>query len=142
MPIIIFCLRRELLWHAFVEFLSSAIPSVDIHRLKYWIYNIVTSWISNKPKNTSSNIISHTGKGHGDPEKIPRNKLLRCNICKQSPIVLPTAAGCDHYFCYYCITATLISTSGEDFLCPDCSSQLKKEYIDSPVHYKHKIDGI
>ena len=135
-------LRRELLWHAFVEFLSSAIPSVDIHRLKYWIYNTVTGWFSNTPRNTDSKIISQSRKGYGGPEQIPRNKLLRCNICKQSPIVLPTAAGCEHYFCYYCITATLISTSGEDFLCPDCKSQLKKEYIDSPAHYKHKMDGI
>ena len=125
-----------------MEFLSSAIPSVDIHRLKYWIYNTVTGWFLNNTKNTASKITSESRKGFVGPEKIPRKKLLRCNICKQSPIVLPTAAGCDHYFCYYCITATLISTSGEDFLCPDCNSQLKREYIDPPSNYKHKMAGI
>ena len=116
---------RELLWHSFIELLTSVLPTINIHELK--------SWVVKKLK-----------LNHATNEKLPSEQraLFRkrptgtvgdvyyCEICRKSPVILPCTSGCEHMFCYYCIAANLeaVGENGE-FLCPACSVYLKKNLL-------------
>ena len=122
--LIIFCCR-ELLWHSFIELLTSVLPTINIHELK--------SWIVKKLK-----------VNHATQEKMPDGQRALfpkratgtvgdfhyCEICRKSPVILPCTSGCEHNFCYYCIAANLdaVGQNGE-FLCPACGVYLKKNLL-------------
>ena len=61
-----------------------------------------------------------------------KENSLQCQICKESPIILPTSGGCGHYFCYYCIASNLEAVGDEGFTCPVCSKYLKKDNMNFP----------
>lgn len=98
-------LTRELLWHGLMELFTLGIPMINYHYLKQRIRQL---WNYRKQ------------------DRIKRsfpimNESTVCVYCKEKPI-LPTHAGCEHIFCYYCLQANF--TAMKMLLCPECNTEL------------------
>ena len=135
--VILFFYFRELLWHTFIELLTSVLPSINIHLIKTWVKK--TIGINNASYNNEKTL--HTDVQYKDSNRkhniIQKQPLLECKICKESPIILPSSAGCGHYFCYYCIAANLGAVGDEGFACPVCGMYLKKEKMNLPTSVRN-----
>ncbi|XP_047361205.1 peroxisome biogenesis factor 2 [Vespa velutina] len=110
-------MTRELLWHGLMELFTLGIPMLNYHYLKQKIRRF---WYHNKKD--------------GIKKTFPiMNESTVCAYCKEKPI-LPTHAGCEHVFCYYCLGANF--TAMKIFLCPECDTELHdcdmKNYIAVP----------
>lgn len=98
-------MTRELLWHGFMELFTLGIPMLNYHYLKQTIGRF---W-----KNKSRDKVKRT---------FPiMNESTVCTYCKERPI-LPVHAGCEHVFCYYCLSANF--TAMKMFVCPECDTEL------------------
>ncbi|KAI4503136.1 hypothetical protein M0802_002180 [Mischocyttarus mexicanus] len=98
-------MMRELLWHSLMELFTLGIPMINYHYLKQKIKRF---W-NNK-----------------NQDRIKRsfpimNESTVCAYCNEKPI-LPTHAGCEHIFCYYCLQANF--TAMKMLLCPECNTEL------------------
>lgn len=110
-------MTRELLWHGLMELFSLGIPMLNYHYLKQKIRRF---WYRNKQD--------------GIKRSFPiMNESTVCAYCKEKPI-LPTHAGCEHVFCYYCLSANFAATN--IFICPECDTELvdcdMKNYVAVP----------
>ncbi|CEG68793.1 hypothetical protein RMATCC62417_04985 [Rhizopus microsporus] len=104
-------LNRQMVWHAFTEFLLFLVPLVNIEKLKLKAMHMLL------PK---SFILS---KGY---DQLP---LDQCAIChendngKDFAIHNPYETNCGHTYCYYCIQSKL-STVGDEWLCLRCGQKV------------------
>ena len=130
--ILLFCIGpyyflhcRELLWHSFIELLTSVLPTINIHELKSWIVRKVK--LNNTPQKKLQS--EHRELFQKTPTDTVGD-VYYCEICRKSPVILPCTSGCEHKFCYYCIAANLdaVGENGE-FLCPACGVYLKKNLL-------------
>ncbi|KAK2581237.1 hypothetical protein KPH14_008030 [Odynerus spinipes] len=107
-------MTRELLWHGLMELFTLGIPMLNYHYLKQTIRRLWNSKSRGGIKRTYPIM----------------NDSTVCAYCKERPI-LPTHAGCEHIFCYYCLCANF--TAMKVFLCPECDTELHdcdmKNYI-------------
>ncbi|XP_015174928.1 PREDICTED: peroxisome biogenesis factor 2 [Polistes dominula] len=98
-------MTRELLWHGLMELFTLGIPMINYHYLKQRI-----RWLWTNRKQDSIK------------RSFPiMNESTICAYCKEKPI-LPTHAGCEHIFCYYCLQANF--TAMKMLLCPECNTEL------------------
>jgi len=122
-------ISRELLWYSFLELVSSVLPTVNIHFIKSWFQSRIAKYISTAKDEKKIAIHHNLGETFNSFKDISREILDNCIICKQSPIILPTAGGCRHFFCYYCIAGHVEATSGGSYQCPKCGAPLTKENL-------------
>lgn len=99
-------MTRELLWHGLMELFTIGIPMINFHYLKHTVTRL---WRRAEPPSGLVPVMNATTK---------------CAYCREDPI-LPSHAGCEHLFCYYCLQAHFTAMS--TFQCPICDAQLHAE---------------
>lgn len=104
-------MSREILWFAFAEFASFILPLINIVKIK----NYLTRMVRGKPNPT----LCATSMSERS-----RSDLLACAVCNQSP-VNTREIGCNHCFCYYCVTVSILSDTKHGFVCPKCNHSVK-----------------
>ncbi|KAJ3152946.1 peroxisome assembly protein (Peroxin-2) [Geranomyces michiganensis] len=97
-------MNRQLVWHAFTEFLLFLVPLINVERVK----NTITRAISGP---TTVDL----------PEHI-------CAICHaedrpKTTIHTPYITDCGHVFCYYCIKTSIMAD--HSFPCPRCGATIR-----------------
>ena len=120
---------RELLWYSFLELVSSVLPTINIHFIKSWFQNRIAKYISTSKDEKKIAVHHKLGESLNSFNDISREILRYCMICKQSPIISPTAGGCRHFFCYYCIAGNVEAATGGSYQCPKCEAPLTKENL-------------
>jgi len=103
-------MNREILWFSFAEFASFILPLINLVKLK----NLILGFLRGKPRafpKTSPGVRS-------------KSDLVSCAVCSQSP-VNAREIGCNHCFCYYCLSIALISDQDHGFSCPKCNFTIK-----------------
>ncbi|XP_077273825.1 peroxisomal biogenesis factor 2 [Temnothorax americanus] len=99
-------MTRELLWHGLMELFTIGIPMINFHYLKHAAMRL---WRRPEPSSGLFPVMNATTK---------------CAYCYEDPI-LPSHAGCEHLFCYYCLQAHFTAMSA--FHCPTCDAELRAE---------------
>ncbi|XP_025989161.1 peroxisome biogenesis factor 2 isoform X2 [Solenopsis invicta] len=99
-------MTRELLWHGLMELFTIGIPMINFHYLKHTMMRL---WRRAEPSCRLFPVM---------------NAATKCAYCYEDPI-LPSHAGCEHLFCYYCLQAHFTAMSV--FQCPTCDAQLHAE---------------
>lgn len=101
-------MTRELLWHGLMELFTIGIPMINLHYMKH---TVIRFW-----RRTG------TREQHERQRPLPvMEASTKCAYCEETPI-LPTHAGCEHIFCYYCLQAHFTATSV--YHCPSCDAEL------------------
>lgn len=108
-------MTRELLWHAFSEFLFFLLPLVNFRRLK---------------SSLSSYFLPRSNRRPTLPHMRTPADLTVCVICNQWPNNAHEI-GCSHVFCYYCITSNFLADPS--FVCPACQKNIPNEFMIRPV---------
>lgn len=99
-------MTRELLWHGLMELFTVGIPMINFHYLKHMMRKL---W-------------RRSTNQQQDVKLLPVMDLsTKCAYCEENPI-LPSHAGCEHIFCYYCLKAHF--TAMKTFHCPKCDAEL------------------
>nr|XP_031848870.1 peroxisome biogenesis factor 2 [Nomia melanderi]XP_031848871.1 peroxisome biogenesis factor 2 [Nomia melanderi] len=101
-------MTRELLWHGLMELFTIGLPMINLHYWKHAVKRLVSRG-------------SRTSVLHSSPRM---DAASRCAYCNETPI-MPMHAGCEHLFCYYCLTAHFAAT--EQFQCVECGAQLRRQ---------------
>ncbi|XP_015810872.3 peroxisome biogenesis factor 2 [Nothobranchius furzeri] len=96
-------MNRELLWHGFAEFLIFLLPLINVRKLKAAALSCVFGNSSDK-------------KG----AKKGKDVWKECGLCGDWP-TMPHTVGCQHVFCYYCITSHSIADA--NLTCPKCGAE-------------------
>ncbi|KAL0133455.1 hypothetical protein PUN28_000893 [Cardiocondyla obscurior] len=99
-------MTRELLWHGLMELFTIGIPMINLHYLKQVVRRL---W---RRKGPSIRLL---------PVMTAETK---CAYCFEN-LILPSHAGCEHLFCYYCLQAHFTAMSV--FQCPSCDVELRAE---------------
>ncbi|KAK9718291.1 peroxisome assembly protein (Peroxin-2) [Basidiobolus ranarum] len=101
-------LNRQLVWHAFTEFLMFLVPLVNLERLK----NTVVKKIFGGTHEGASELPAHIcAICYSNQDE--NGDVLSCTLN------LPYETNCGHRYCYYCIqTKLMVDPSG--FSCPRC----------------------
>ncbi|TMW54202.1 hypothetical protein DOY81_000701 [Sarcophaga bullata] len=103
-------LTRELLWGGFMEILGLVLPIINFRKLQ----RVGKSLLSFKKSNVSESERKHLEK--------PRIlSSTTCVYCGERP-TLPYYMGCEHIYCYYCLSANLSTDS--KFCCTACDNPL------------------
>lgn len=135
-------LNRQLVWHAFTEFLLFLLPLVGISRWRRWLAN---AW-----KRTKS-IVSDPSAGETDEKKGELAHLPErtCAICYQdqntakteaeiiaqsasavgngmTDITNPYEGECGDVYCFVCIASRLEAEGGEGWTCLRCGKNIKE----------------
>lgn len=123
-------LNRQMVWHAFTEFLLFLVPLINVEKLKLKLTRMLL------PK---SYLVS--SKGY---DQLPRNQ---CAVCHDSAstetdqmqvldftVHNPYQTNCGHIYCYYCIQSKL-SVFGDEWPCLRCG-----ERVVSIVKRLEKVD--
>ncbi|KAG2235904.1 hypothetical protein INT48_008207 [Thamnidium elegans] len=121
-------LNRQMVWHAFTEFLLFLVPLINIEKLKMKLMRMLL------PK---SYLVS--SKGY---DKLPANQCAVCHDVTtehsgpigQVPnftVHNPYETNCGHHYCYYCIQSKL-SVFGDEWPCLRCGEKVYeiKKYIE------------
>lgn len=104
-------MSREMLWFTFAEFLSFLMPLVNPVKVKNFVCGLLGQ------KSSAVSLVS--------PGIRSRSDLLTCAVCNQSP-VNAREIGCNHCFCYYCITTTCLADESYGFSCPKCGFHIRE----------------
>lgn len=99
-------MTRELLWHGLMELFTIGIPMINFHYLKHTVMRL---WRRAKPSSELFPVM---------------NAATKCAYCYED-LILPSHAGCEHLFCYYCLQAHFTAMSV--FQCPTCDAELHAE---------------
>lgn len=100
-------MTRELLWHGLMELFTIGIPMINFHYLKHAVTRLWRQTIE-----PSSGLFP------------VMNAATKCAYCYED-LILPSHAGCEHLFCYYCLQAHFTAMSV--FQCPVCDAELRAE---------------
>lgn len=99
-------MSRELLWHSFMELLTSTIPLLNLNKAKHALTKYLPAAVR-----SNSGIV-------------PKMKLSElCGICAQSLVLATKSSSCVHGFCYYCL-ASALQQNANIFSCPKCFQEL------------------
>ncbi|KAK4170365.1 Pex12 amino terminal region-domain-containing protein [Cladorrhinum sp. PSN259] len=137
-------LNRQLVWHAFTEFLLFVLPLIGINKWRRWL---ARTWRKTKK------IMSTTG-GEGDEKKKGEFSFLperTCAICYQdqntakseSELMAPTSSGtvgsaqtditnpyetipCGCVYCFVCLATRIEREEGEGWTCLRCGELVKE----------------
>ncbi|CAO3641615.1 unnamed protein product [Mucor hiemalis] len=132
-------LNRQMVWHAFTEFLMFLVPLINIEKLKMKLMRTLL------PK---SYLVS--SKGY---DQLPVNQCAICHDNSTSEnagpigqvqnftVHSPYETNCEHLYCYYCIQSKL-SVFGDEWPCLRCGEKVTEihKYIeiveDKPAHFE------
>ncbi|CUS13558.1 unnamed protein product [Tuber aestivum] len=132
-------LNRQLVWHAFTEFLLFILPLIRVSRWRRW-------WarLNRKIRGSSAATTIPTGEGYGELSFLPERT---CAIChketdgvaevmgaastapggKATDVVNPyEAVGCGHIYCYVCLAGKIELEEGDGWTCLRCGSLVKR----------------
>ena len=130
-------LNRQLVWHAFTEFLLFILPVVKIGRWRRWYSRIIrkAKSLSSSGNEDSSILKNKKGELSFLPEKT-------CAICHKETSADADGKGpgggstdvtnpyeaipCGHLYCYICITSKIALEEGEGWECLRCNTLIKK----------------
>ena len=104
-------MSREILWFSFAEFASFILPLINTVRIKNFMTRLL------RGKQSSFSVTS--------PGVRSRSDLLSCAVCGEPP-VNSREIGCNHCFCYYCVTVNILSDPDNGFVCPKCNFSIKE----------------
>lgn len=123
-------LNRQLVWHAFTEFLLFILPLIRVSRWRRWWARALR-----KIRGTDST----PGEAKGELAFLPERT---CAICyketdasadfgttggKATDIVNPyEAVGCGHIYCYVCIAGKIELEEGDGWTCLRCGTLVKR----------------
>ncbi|KAI9315692.1 Pex12 amino terminal region-domain-containing protein [Dichotomocladium elegans] len=125
-------LNRQMVWHAFTEFLLFLVPLINIEKLKLRMMRTLL------PK---SYLVS--SKGY---DKMPENQCVICHDnasgAETGPVGQipdytvhnPYRTNCGHIFCYYCIQSK-VAVFGDEWPCLRCG-----ERVESIAKVMNKVD--
>ncbi|KAL7321101.1 peroxisome assembly protein (Peroxin-2) [Mucor circinelloides] len=113
-------LNRQMVWHAFTEFLLFLVPLINVEKLKMKLMRMLL------PK---SYLVS--SKGY---DKLPANQCAICHDTTSTENVPvgqvqnftvhnPYETNCGHHYCYYCIQSKL-SVFGDEWPCLRCGEKV------------------
>eukprot|EP01084_Bolivina_argentea_P290661 499329_1 len=111
-------MNQQIVWNDISNFLLFVLPLINFHKISMFIgtqiNNIKYLLLSvEKEKNIDDNTNDNKDKNGKNDN--------RCPICGLSPITIPCKGNCScqHLFCYYCLTASLLNQGGR-IRCPIC----------------------
>lgn len=124
-------LNRQLVWHAFTEFLLFILPLIRVSRWRRWWARFLRK-IRGSPE--------ASGESSGELSFLPEKT---CAICyketdgnaeagatgggKATDIVNPyEAVGCGHIYCYVCIAGKIELEEGDGWVCLRCGYLVKR----------------
>lgn len=130
-------LNRQLVWHAFTEFLLFILPVVKVGRWRRWYSRIMRKAKSLGSVGEESSILKNR---KGELSFLPEKT---CAICFKETSADTEGKGigaggstdvtnpyeaipCGHLYCYICITSKIALEEGEGWECLRCSSLIKK----------------
>ncbi|KAF8462560.1 Pex12 amino terminal region-domain-containing protein [Kalaharituber pfeilii] len=130
-------LNRQLVWHAFTEFLLFILPVVRVNRWRRWYSRFIRKARSLGSSNEDSSILKNR---KGELAFLPEKT---CAICYKettaeagegrgasgasTDITNPyEALPCGHLYCYICITSKIALEEGEGWECLRCNTLIKK----------------
>lgn len=117
-------MNQELLRETLAEFLTFAIPILNLQRVKRFAANALASlWPYSSHESQMTSIDDRTN-----------DDFTICAICKNSPVT-PYEIGCRHIFCYYCLYSNQLADNNL-FSCVSCG------YKSSPEDFKYSIKSI
>lgn len=125
-------LNRQLVWHAFTEFLLFVLPLLRIGRWRRWWARLLRKLRS-----------EGSGGGGGDDETVGELGFLperTCAICYRETDAASTTGGgratditnpyeaveCGHVYCYVCLAGKIELEEGEGWPCLRCSAVVKR----------------
>nr|XP_016933517.1 peroxisome biogenesis factor 2 [Drosophila suzukii] len=114
-------LTRELLWGGFMEILGLVLPIINFRKLqRVFKSSALGQAISGRRLEAG---------GDGVAFLAPQMTLsTTCTFCGERP-TLPHHMGCGHIYCYYCLSANLLTDAS--FVCPKCDSTCPEGGIQS-----------
>lgn len=107
---------RENVWKAITEFLTFAIPFINIVRIK----NRASSFLGFRQHYQAKVRLS---------DLILKSKAdTTCGICNNQPFN-PFIIGCKHVFCYYCLYSKYLLDPEEGFVCSTCNHHVHDDKL-------------
>ncbi|KAJ2496808.1 peroxisome assembly protein (Peroxin-2) [Coemansia sp. RSA 1972] len=113
-------LNRQLVWHAFTEFVMFAMPLINPMRARAWAVRNVRS-VLRLPKSVDSSVV-----------ELPEDKCAVCFVDKRKNevddthgAVNPYVTNCGHIYCYVCISTRMVAEADE-CLCLRCGAKVDK----------------
>ncbi|KAI8350879.1 Pex12 amino terminal region-domain-containing protein [Choanephora cucurbitarum] len=112
-------LNRQMVWHAFTEFLLFLVPLINIEKLKMRLMRTLL------PK---SYLVS---KGY---DQLPAHQCAICHdqqVTQDMTVHNPYQTNCEHLYCYYCIQSKL-AIFGDEWPCLRCGEKVTQiqPYLD------------
>jgi len=99
-------MNRVMMWNALSEFLITAMPQVNLVRLR----QVLTRHLLPKSMVRSMEVVA---------EK-------QCGLCDSPNMTIPVRADCGHVFCYFCLASEKMEGSfGGELKCPWCSATIQ-----------------
>ncbi|XP_068149641.1 LOW QUALITY PROTEIN: peroxisome biogenesis factor 2 [Drosophila tropicalis] len=109
-------LTRELLWGGFMEILGLVLPIINFRK----IHRLLKTWVFGQP--ASGRRLSHVFLA-------PKMTMsTTCTYCGERP-TLPHHMGCGHIYCYYCLSANILTDS--NFSCTKCGASCTEDKFQS-----------
>lgn len=103
---------REMIWKALAEFLTTAMPYINLTKLKnQTLRTLGLASIMKSESNLSEKLLR-------------KNYINKCAICNNQPFN-PYAIGCRHVFCYYCLHSSYLSDKNAGYTCQSCKYSTK-----------------
>ncbi|KAH8295614.1 hypothetical protein KR018_000191 [Drosophila ironensis] len=110
-------LTRELLWGGFMEILGLVLPIINFRKL----HRVLKSWTPGKRP--------ESGAAASVELLSPKMTVTTtCTFCGDRP-TLPHHMGCGHIYCYYCLSANVLTDAS--FNCPICGATCSEKGIQS-----------
>ncbi|XP_061389429.1 peroxisome biogenesis factor 2 [Musca vetustissima] len=113
-------LTRELLWGGFMEILGLVLPIINFRKLQRVARNLFTL---KKPE-----AVDEAGNSLHPANRKPKlTPTTTCVFCGERP-TLPHYMGCEHIYCYYCLSANILTDS--KFCCVACDTPVPASGIE------------
>ncbi|XP_075160023.1 peroxisomal biogenesis factor 2 [Haematobia irritans] len=111
-------LTRELLWGGFMEILGLVLPIINFRKIQ----RVARSLFSSRKRETNNESLNAIVK-----RKPKLTATTTCVFCGERP-TLPHYMGCEHIYCYYCLSANISTDS--NFCCTVCDSPVSTDGIE------------
>ncbi|XP_067644100.1 peroxisome biogenesis factor 2 [Eurosta solidaginis] len=109
-------LTRELLWGGFMEILGLLLPIINFRKIQRVLNNALRN-------------IQTAPKAFEKPKlMISLQSNTVCTFCGERP-TLPHHMGCGHIYCYYCLSANILTDA--NFNCTDCGASCISNVIEA-----------
>ncbi|XP_017841427.1 peroxisome biogenesis factor 2 [Drosophila busckii] len=110
-------LTRELLWGGFMEILGLLLPIINFRKINRLLKSVVygDSTQSRRRESVSKELVA-----------VQLTTNSTCTYCGERP-TLPHHMGCGHIYCYYCLSANLLTDA--NFGCTKCGATCPEQGV-------------